>query len=151
MIKNKNTPIMKIRSLHTHSCSTRLVAKLVIGCFLWLILQPVAYSGFISTQELMQQGVESTEKLRLRQLLDREDVRLALMDMGVSAQHAQQRINLLTEQEAAKLAADIEQLPAGGGVLEILVLVFLVLLFTDIMGYTDIFPFVNKNNSDKKK
>jgi len=139
----------KTRSLHTRA--TRLVAKLLLGCFLWLSLQPLAYSGFISTQELLKQQVESTEKLRLRQLLDREDIRLALMDMGVSAQDAQQRIALLTEQEAAKFAADIEQLPTGSGALEILLLVFLVLLFTDIMGYTDIFPFVVKNGPATQK
>jgi hypothetical protein len=35
-------------------------------------------------------------------------------------------------------------MPAGSGVVGALLLVFLVLLFTDIMGWTDVYPFVNK-------
>ncbi|MEJ2096307.1 MAG: PA2779 family protein, partial [Deltaproteobacteria bacterium] len=45
-------------------------------------------------------------------------------------------------------AEKVEQLPAAGSsvawVLGLAVLVFLVLLITDILGYTDIFPFVKK-------
>jgi hypothetical protein len=42
----------------------------------------------------------------------------------------------------------LDQLPAGSGALEVVLIValivFLTLLVTDIMGYTDIFPFVKK-------
>ena len=34
-----------------------------------------------------------------------------------------------------------DELPAGGDLLGAAVLIFLVLLFTDIMGYTKVFPF----------
>jgi hypothetical protein len=44
----------------------------------------------------------------------------------------------------------MDKLPAGGDGLGILVgaalIVFLVLLFTDIAGYTDVFPFVKHQN-----
>jgi len=35
-------------------------------------------------------------------------------------------------------------MPAGGSFVGAVVLVFLVLLFTDIMGWTDVYPFVKK-------
>jgi len=47
----------------------------------------------------------------------------------------------------------MDQFPAGGGFFEafivIVFLVFLILLLTDISGYTDVFPFVKKQASEK--
>ena len=48
----------------------------------------------------------------------------------------------MTDAEAAQLVSNIDALPAGGvGILGAIVLVFLVLLVTDILGYTKMFPF----------
>ena len=42
----------------------------------------------------------------------------------------------------AQLAARIDQLPAGGeGIIGALLIVFIVLLITDILGFTKVFPF----------
>jgi hypothetical protein len=52
------------------------------------------------------------------------------------------RIAALTDAEAAELAARIEELPAAGiSILGAALVVFLVLLLTDILGYTKVFPF----------
>ncbi|MGD8595034.1 MAG: PA2779 family protein, partial [Gammaproteobacteria bacterium] len=59
-------------------------------------------------------------------------------------QSAKQRVARLTTEEAELLHNRIQDMPAGAGPLEILVFVFLVLLITDILGFTDIFPFVKK-------
>jgi hypothetical protein len=59
---------------------------------------------------------------------------------------AKTRVDSLSDIEAITVANQIEQLPAGSGaigaVIVASVIVFLVLLITDILGYTDIFPFV---------
>jgi hypothetical protein len=48
----------------------------------------------------------------------------------------------LTDEEAAQLAGKLDRLPAGGdGIVGVLLIVFLVLLITDILGLTKIFPF----------
>ena len=79
----------------------------------------------------------------------REDVQTALMAQGIDSREAKQRINSLTDAEVIRLAHERKQLPAGGSSLGTLggaaLIVFLVLLFTDIMGYTDVFPFVKKH------
>jgi hypothetical protein len=66
----------------------------------------------------------------------------------VNPEEAKARVDSLTDQEIAKIAARIDQLPAGGDGLGVIVgaavLIFLVLLLTDILGITDIFPFVKK-------
>jgi hypothetical protein len=55
---------------------------------------------------------------------------------------ARARVAALTDEEAATLAGRIDQLPAGSSdILGILLVVFIVLLITDILGLTKIFPF----------
>jgi hypothetical protein len=49
---------------------------------------------------------------------------------------------VLSDEELAQLAPGMDTLPAGGdGVIGAIVFVFLVLLITDILGLTKIFPF----------
>jgi hypothetical protein len=43
------------------------------------------------------------------------------------------------------LATNLDQLPAGGSVVGALVLIFLVLLVTDLLGLTNVYPFVKHN------
>jgi hypothetical protein len=74
-------------------------------------------------------------------------VKNALVSQGIDPVEAKNRLDSLTDEEATRVADQLQALPAGGDgfftVLLILVLiVFLVLLATDLAGYTDIFPFV---------
>jgi hypothetical protein len=65
----------------------------------------------------------------------------------------QARVDSLTDQEVHSLAGKLDELPAGGDglgtVLGIALIVFLVLLFTDIMGWTSVFPFTKKGSAAK--
>ena len=79
---------------------------------------------------------------RIAAALERDDVRAQLAARGVSLGEAQARVAALTDAEAADLAARIDALPAGGvDILGVALVVFLVLLITDILGSTKIFPF----------
>jgi hypothetical protein len=79
---------------------------------------------------------------RIAQILDRTDVQAQLQAYGVSAAEVNARVAALTDAEAAELAARIDELPAGGvSILGAALIVFLVLLLTDILGYTKVFPF----------
>jgi hypothetical protein len=64
----------------------------------------------------------------------------------VNPEEAKARVDSLTDQEVAEIAARFDQLPAGGNGIGVIVgaavLIFLVLLITDILGVTDVFPFV---------
>jgi len=61
---------------------------------------------------------------------------------GVDPAQARLRIAALSDRQAQALAAEMDQAPAGAsGVLDTVVFVFLVLLVTDILGFTKIFPF----------
>jgi hypothetical protein len=91
---------------------------------------------------MLAADASSVERQRIASVLERADVRAQLAARGVSLGEAQARVAALTDAEAAELAAGIDALPAGGiGVLGVALVVFLVLLLTDILGYTKIFPF----------
>ena len=82
------------------------------------------------------------DRARIVAALEREDVRAQLAAHGVNPAQAQARVAALTDAEAAQLAGAIDAHPAGGvDVLGVALVVFLVLLLTDILGYTKIFPF----------
>jgi hypothetical protein len=100
-----------------------------------------ALAGIVGTDAV----VAGVERERLAGLLDRSDVRARLQALGVDPALARARVASLTDEEAARLAAEMDALPAGGDALGVALIVFLVLLFTDIMGYTKIFPFTRSS------
>jgi len=82
----------------------------------------------------------------LQDLISREEVKAALLSRGISYLEVMQRVDSLSDAEVIELADRIENLPAGGNgvgaIIGAVVLIFLVLLITDILGFTDVFPFV---------
>ena len=116
----------------------RCVARLLAACMIGTGVPLPASAGIVATDQV--QG--SWQRDRIRSFLDRADVRARMEALGVHAGDARARVDALSDREAADLAAEIDSMPAGGdGVLEVLLIVFLVLLLTDILGYTKIFPF----------
>lgn len=113
------------------------------------IVAPLAHAALVETDTLVNAQEVDASRARLAALLAREEVGVALQGHGVSVQEVLLRVNSLTDQEVMKLALNIDALPAAadGGVSAVIgvsLFVFLVLLFTDIAGYTDVFPFVRK-------
>ena len=119
----------------------RLIASLLIVSLTGLGLPLPAHAGMIGTDSLAASG----DRDRIAGLLDRAEVRAGLEAYGVSPADVKARVAAMTDQEVTQLAGQIDRLPAGGdgvgGVLFLAVVVFLVLLLTDIMGFTKIFPF----------
>ena len=123
----------------------KFVSQFVLVCFLMVNLQQVVFAGMVSTTDIIDSQVAQVEKQRIYELLARDDVRGKLIEYGVDPEDAVNRVANMTDEEAKLFAQNMQELPAGGSdVLGVLLIVFLVLLFTDIMGYTDIFPFVKK-------
>jgi hypothetical protein len=82
----------------------------------------------------------SAERATILNALDRADVQAQLQARGVDPAQVKGRVAALTDEEAADIAARIDELPAGG-ILGLILLVFLILLITDILGLTKVFPF----------
>lgn len=122
---------------------TKPVSHLVIFGLLALSLHlPAAQAGMIGTEAVVNAAQVQQDRERLRQVLNRDDVMVQLTAHGVDPAQVQARVDSLTDQEVQTLATKMDQLPAGGDALGLLVLIFIVLLITDILGFTNIFPFV---------
>jgi hypothetical protein len=87
-----------------------------------------------------------SERSQLLEALDRDTARQQLAALGITHEQAVDRINQMTNQEIAQLNQQLADLPAGGDVLGLLVLIFLVFVITDVIGATDIFPFIHPVN-----
>lgn len=137
--------------MSSQSNSHRKLSLLLSVCLVWLSLfTGVAQAGVISTAQAQQaaeqvQQADSSRELLL-QMLARDDVQNKLIDMGVDVDQAQERVKQLSNDELLALNNQMEDLPAGGSVLGLLVLIFIVFIITDAIGATDVFPFVKPVN-----
>jgi hypothetical protein len=118
-----------------------LIAALLVVSIAGLGLPLPAQAGMLSTGDVLG----SAAREHLNGLLERAEVQAKLADYGVKASDVKARVAALSDEEAAQLARDIDSAPAGGDAAGALigaaVLVFIVLLITDILGYTHVFPF----------
>ena len=113
-------------------------AVCVLATSMPVMAQPTPTPALITTEEALATSVQQ----RVATLLDRTEVRDALAARGVDAAQVEARVAALTDDEARVLAERLDQLPAGASdVLGILFAVFIILLITDILGLTKVFPF----------
>lgn len=103
-----------------------------------------AQAAMVGTSQALAAEEGSLDRARLTSLLEREDLQRQLATMGVDVQQAKDRVASLTEAEVAQLNQRIGALPAGGNsVLGFFVLLLLILAITDVLGVTDVYPFVH--------
>lgn len=119
----------------------RLIASLLIVSLTFAGFPLTAQAALVSTQEVISAEVTSSQRDQVSAFLARDDVNQALQAQGVSAQAASDRVKAMSDAEVAQLAGRIDQAPAGGDVLGVLFTIFIVLLVTDILGLTKVFPF----------
>ncbi len=104
-----------------------------------------AHAGMIATDAVAAQVTQAEAQSRRANVLatlNRADVAEALAAKGVDMQAARERIASLSDAEVVALADQLDHAPAGSSdVLGVIVFIFLVLLVTDILGLTKVFPF----------
>jgi hypothetical protein len=115
----------------------RAVARLLILCTIGLGMPLPASAGIVTTDQIHA----SAERDRIKDFMAREDVRAQMQSFGADADAVRERVDALTDQEVSELAGRIDQMPAGGDVIGVVFLVFIILLVTDILGLTKVFPF----------
>ena len=121
----------------------RFLTALLAVSILFVSVQPAANAAIVSTSELVATEQSEIGREYLLNSLEREEVRTALTSQGVDLEMAKQRVASMTDEEVKALNQKMEEMPAGG-VVEALLIVFLVLIITDLVGLTDVFPFVKK-------
>lgn len=121
-------------------CANLFVHFLVSCVFVVAAVTPDARAGLIDTDVVLgaQPAPEPTGPLALRA---RDDLRAQLVAHGVDPRDTLTRVAALTDDEVRLLAEQIDSLPAGGDVTALILVGILVLLFTDILGLTDVYSF----------
>jgi hypothetical protein len=120
--------------------SQRFISSLMIIMMLSLGVSKISMAGIVTTVELVNAQQTVFEREQVRGWLARDEVRKQLTAMGVDVKAAQARVDSMTAQEVHAMATNMNNMPAGAGVLETAVLVLLILILLDIAGVTDIFP-----------
>lgn len=126
----------------------RPVSLLLVVSFCLLNFNvPNAQAKMVGTDAMIAEQQALDQQAQVADFMAREDVKQIMTQYGVDPVEAQQRVDSLSDQELAKLSSSIDQLPAGSGAIGTIVgaavLIFLVLLITDLVGLTNVFPFVN--------
>ncbi|MGW8313839.1 MAG: PA2779 family protein [Desulfuromonadales bacterium] len=123
------------------------VSLLLIVSFVLLDFSvQTAKAQMIDTPAVLDMQQRDQTRMRISAFLAREDVQQIMLQNGVDASEAQNRVSSLSDAELSEIARNMDQLPAGGAIGTIVgaaVLIFLVLLITDILGFTHVFSFVN--------
>jgi len=132
-------------SITRSSGSFRLLTYFIAGFF--LLQQGSVFASQVSSADLLNQLDQSTpffsteQRLAAQQALEQK-----LQQAGVASEELSQRIAALSDQDLQELQTRFDQQTAGGDIVGAVVFVFIVLLITDIVGLTDVFPFVHHHH-----
>jgi hypothetical protein len=129
--------VMHINHFFRKTASIMLTASLLVTQVL-----PV-HAGMISTGQVLAAQGGQLDRSRLVSFLEREDLQRQLAAMGVDVQNAKERVAGLTDAEVAQINQRLDELPAGGDILGVILAIFIIFIITDALGVTDIFPFVH--------
>lgn len=119
----------------------RWTSRFMMVCMVSLGVPASAFAGMVDTDKTVDHTLAVQGRAKIMALVDREDIRSQLQAKGVTADQAKSRVSALTDEEALQISGKLDQLPAGGEILGVLLTIFIVLLITDILGFTKVFPF----------
>lgn len=103
-------------------------------------------AAMIGTDSQLQHEQSRYDRQQLLQLLDREEMQQQLQALGVDQNAAKERVAQMTDSEIQQLNAQLAEMPAGGDAVGIIVLFLVIFIITDLLGATDIFPFIHPVN-----
>jgi Family of unknown function (DUF6627) len=99
----------------------------------------VVQAEVIGTLAGLESAQRNVDLARVNRVLATADARAQLQELGVDQAQVEARLAGLTDSELGTLADNLEQAPAGGDVLAVIGVVFVVLLILEAVGVIDIF------------
>lgn len=126
---------MKNTNLKTTSIKTGIAAALMI------LSLGQATAGVYSSEQAITSQQYQYNKQQVLSLVDSAEVQQKLMNLGVSPADAKLRIASMTNNELQAFNQQMNEAPAGG-ILGTIVTVLVVVAVLDLMGITDVYPFI---------
>ncbi|MBT8128777.1 MAG: PA2779 family protein [Gammaproteobacteria bacterium] len=105
-----------------------------------------ANAALVTNAEVINHAQANDARSSVLQAVQRSDVKAQLRAMGVNPADIESRVNMMTAEEIALLNKHMDELPVGGDVLGVILIIFIVFVITDVIGATDIFPFIKPVN-----
>ena len=124
--------------------------SILMTLILLLINAPVhsVYGVMVETETIWNNQDTQSDRENVRTFLDRKEVKSLLSAWDIDSVEAKNRVDSLSNTEVLKLADHIDQLPAGGDLGATLaylaIIALLVLVITEMLGYTDIIGFFSR-------
>lgn len=115
------------------------VAACVSAGMILLGTPSMSAAAMIGTETLASQSLRADTQARVQTLLSREDVQQQLVGWGVDVEKAKSRANAMSDAELQRVAYALDQQPAGGDLIVLVGVVFVVLLILELVGVTNVF------------
>jgi hypothetical protein len=117
----------------------KTVVYALIASLLSLASPAIVQAEMIGTLAAFESAQRDANLAKLNEVLARDQVREQMRALGVDQAQVEARLAGLTDAELNELAGNLDTLPAGAGILEVVGIVFIVLLILEAVGVLDIF------------
>jgi hypothetical protein len=114
------------------------LASITMALVFVIGMPQAANAGMIGTQNLLPHSLTQQDQKQARQSFQKQ-----LVDLGVEPEMAKARIASLSDQQIADISSQLTELPAGADAGGVLLTIFIVFVITDVIGATDVFPFIH--------
>ncbi|OZG73205.1 hypothetical protein BTA51_12035 [Hahella sp. CCB-MM4] len=125
-----------------HRLKRPVSVVLAIFTLLLGLQSSVSRAAMISTESQLQSEQLQYDREQLLQLTQTDEAKDILLSMGVSPDDVEKRINHMTQEELAQFNQQMNDMPAGAGVVGVILLIFVILIVLDLLGTTNIFPVI---------
>jgi hypothetical protein len=119
--------------------------KASILCPVFILGMSQASAAVVSSEQVIAHQQFNFNKAQVLSFVDSAEVQNKLIELGVSPADAKQRIANMTAEELNALNTQMNDMPAGG-VVGAIVTVLAIIALLDLLGVTDVYPFINPIN-----
>lgn len=102
-----------------------------------------AQAEVITTEAAIAKYSAQVDRAQLLGELQKQEIRDQIIELGIDPAEAEARLAALSDDEIRMMLTEFENDPAGAdtGIIGALLTVFIILLITDLLCFTNIFPF----------
>lgn len=116
-----------------------------LSTFLLVLTLGQASAGVYSSDHAITQQQYEFNKQQVIALVDSEAVQAKLTSLGVDPADAKMRVDNMTNEELIAFNQNMNDMPAGG-IVGAVVTVLAVIAVLDLLGVTDVYPFIRPLN-----
>ena len=113
--------------------SRAVSVALIVLTLMTVLPYQSAMAALIGTDTVLDAANGVDKRDQIINFLAREDVRAIFVAQGIDQQEALERVNSLTDSEIAEIAQSIEQLPAGGDAIGVIIGILIIVLLVIVI------------------